>query len=215
MMKDLLFAATASLSVLASVNAQVVLEPPDKTIKVGKEEITCIAISPKGDRLLVGTADGADVMDIGTGKRVYHFPFKEDESTVVYHVLFNDNGEFAMLAGFTGKREVYDMKTGKQDRDLALYKWLPTSLDMKKLNLKTGNSPFDRYYQQLSATHGEFTAKADKNGTVVFTDKNAAAVQTLKYPENKDQHHRAPCLFTEEHFITGTDDGRVLYYKLR
>lgn len=214
-MKKHLLSAVTVIALSASVHAQVVLEPAEKTIKCGKAEVTCIAISPKGDRLLVGTADGADVMDINTGKRVYHFPFNQDGSTVVYHAIFNDNGEFVMLAGFTGKREVYDMKTGKQDRDLALYRWLPTGLQLKALGLKTGNSPFDRYYQQQSATHGEFTAKADKDGSVVFTDKSSAAVQTLKYAENKDQHHRAPCLFTDEHFITGTDDGRVLYYKLR
>jgi hypothetical protein len=154
-------------------------------------------------------------MDIETGKKVYHLPFNQDGSTIVYHAMFNDNGEYVMLAGFTGKRQLYDMKTGKEDRDLSPYRWLPTSLDMKKLNLKIGNSPFDRYYQQASATHGDHTAKADKDGIVVFTDKDSKAVQTLKYPENKDQHHRAPCLFAGDHFITGTDNGQVLYYKLR
>lgn len=214
-MKKHLFAAIVAIVACTTAQAQVVLEPAEKTIKCGRAEVTCIAISPKGDRLLVGTADGADLMDITTGKRVYHFPFDEDGSKAVYHVIFNDNGEFAMLAGFTGKREVYDLKNGQQDRNLAPHKWLPTGLQLKAIGLKLGNSPFDRFYQQSSATHGEYTAKADKDGTVVFTDKSSAAVQTLKYPENKDQHHRAPCLFTEEHFITGTDDGRVLYYKLR
>lgn len=50
---------------------------------------------------------------------------------------------------------------------------------------------------------------------MVFTRKDGAAVQTLRFPENKDTHHRAPCLFHEGSFITGTDNGRVLFYTLR
>lgn len=207
--------STILLTSVAFACAQTVFEPADKTIKGDKAEVTFIAISPKGDRIVVCTDKGAEVMDLNTGKAVYHFAFNEDQSTVVYYALFNDNGEFLMLAGFTGKREVYDMKTGKQDRDLGPIKWLPNSLALKAMGLKTGNTPFDRYYQQSTATHGDITARADKDGAVVFTGKDGAAVQTLKFPENKDQHHRAPCVFTEDHFITGTDDGRVLFYKLR
>lgn len=194
---------------------QAVLEPAARTIKCTKVEVTCLAISPKGDRILVGTADGAELMDLETGKRVHRFAFMEDKSTVVYHTMFNDNGEYVMLAGFTGKRAVFDVKTGKQEGNLALFRWLPNSLAMKTLGLKTTNSPFDRYYQQETATHDGIIVKADKNGAVVFTNKEGAAIQTLTFPENKDQHHRAPCLFHEGSFITGTDDGRVMFYTLR
>ncbi len=197
------------------VHAQEVLEPASRTILCDKAEVTCLAISPKGDRLLVGTDKGAELMDLTTGKRVYRFDFNEDKSTAVYLCIFNDNGEFVMLAGFTGKREVYDVKTGKEDRDLGPIKWLPNSLALKAMGLKTGNTPFDRYYQQVSAMHGDITAKADKDGAVVFTGKDGAAIQTLKFPENKDPHHLAPCLFTDAEFITGTDNGKVMFYTLR
>lgn len=207
--------AAILLTAAVPVSAQAVLEPAARTITCQKAEVTCLAISPKGDRILVGMNKGADLMDLETGKRVYHFDFNEDGSTAVYHCIFNENGEFLMLAGFTGKREVFDVKTGKQDRNLGPIKWLPNSLAMKAMGLKLGNSPFDRYYQQEEAKHGDITAKADKDGTVVFTGKDGAAIQTLKFPENKDQHHRAPCLFTDTQFITGTDDGRVMFYTLR
>ena len=213
-MKHLLFSAIA-IAISFVGNAQAVLDPAAKTIRLDKCEVTCLAISPKGDRILVGTDKGADLMDLITGKRVYHFDFAEDKSTIVYHCIFNDNGEYVMLTGLTGKREVFDVKTGKQEGNLALFKWLPNSLAMKAIGLKMGNTTFDRYYQQETAQHGEITAQADKDGIVVFTNKESVAIQTLKYPENKDQHHRAPCLFTDAEFITGTDDGRVMFYTLR
>ncbi len=213
-MKHLLLSAIA-IAICTFSNAQAVLDPPAKTIRLEKAQVTFLAIAPKGDRILVGTDKGADLMDLTTGKRVFHFPFMEDNSTIVYDAMFNENGEYLMLAGFTGKREVFDLKTGKQEGNLALFKWLPNSLAMKAIGLKMGNTTFDRYYQQETATHGDITAKADKDGVVVFTNKEGAALQTLKQPENKDQHYRAACLFTDSDFITGTDDGRVLFYTLR
>lgn len=210
-----LFAALAAATLTSFATAQVVLDPPAKTIKCDKAEVTCLAIAPKGDRILVGTDKGAELRDLTTGKRIAQFPFNEDGSTAVYHCAFNDNGEFVVLIGLTGKREVWESNTGKQDKMLAHHRWIPDAIRTRELGLKMGNSPFDRFYQQLEARHGAYTAKADKNGTVVFTDKDGNAVQTLTYPENKDQHHRAPCLFADKWFITGTDDGRVLFYDLR
>jgi hypothetical protein len=205
----------AALAFAGALCAQAVLEPAARTIQCTKAAVTCLAVSPKGDRLLVGLDDGADLIDLTTGKRQYHFAFDEDGSTAVYHAIFNENGEYVMLAGFTGKRRVFDVKTGEQDRNLAPFKWLPNSLALKALGLKTGNSPFDRYYQQEEARRGEITAKADKDGSVVFTGADGAAVQTLSFPGNKDVHHRAPCLFHEGSFITGTDNGKVIFYTLR
>lgn len=213
MMQRSLLAALGGLLMIAA-HAQAVLEPAARTIRCAKAEVTCLAIAPKGDRVLVGTDKGAELRDINTGKLVARFDFEEDGSTAVYHVAFNENGEFVVLIGFTGKREVWDVKNGKQDRMLANHGWIPDAVRTKQLGLKMGNSPFDRFYQQEEAKHGDITAKADKNGVVVFTNTEGAAVQTLKFPENKDQHHRAPCLFTDAEFITGTDDGRVLFYTL-
>ena len=210
------FAAVASLNLARQASAQAVLEPIARTIECGKAEVVFLAVAPKGDRLLVGTAKGADVMDLETGKRVFHLAFMEDDNETVYYAQFNDNGEYVMLSGFTGKREIWDMKTGKKEGgNLSNFPWMPNSLAMKKLNMKIGNSPFDRFYQQERAQHGELTAQADKNGAVVFTGKDGAAVQTLLFLENKDQQHRSPCVFNGNEFITGTDNGKVLFYTLR
>ena len=208
---------TALATVAAVVlHAQAVLEPVTRTVRSEKSEVLFLTMAPKGDRLLVGTAKGADVVDIESGKRVFHLAFEEDGSQHVWYAQFNDNGEYVMLAGFTGKREIWDMKTGKKEGgNLSNFAWMPNSLAMKKLNLKVGNSPFDRFYQQETAQHGDITAKADKDGAVVFTGKDGAAIQTLRFPENKDQHHRAPCFFHEDRFITGTDSGMLLFYTLR
>lgn len=196
------------------VSAQVVLDPPAKVIEIGKGQVTCLAIAPKGDRILVGTDRGADLRDLETGKRVAEFAYNEDGSTIVYHCAFNDNGEFVVLIGFDGTREVWDVKTGKQDKRLAMYKWIPDAIRTRDLGLKKGNSAFDRFYQQGKAEHGDIAAHADKEGSVVFTDRDGNALQTLTFPKNKDKLYRAPCLFLENRFITGTDDGRVLFYDL-
>jgi len=206
--------AIAAVSFLFA-NAQAVLDPPARTIQLEKLEVTCLAIAPKGDRVLVGTSKGAYLHDLETGKKMLTFPFNEDESTTVYSVAFNDNGEYVVLIGFTGKRAVFDVKTGKQDKDLMNHRWIPDPRALKAMGLVMGNSPFDRFYQQPEATHNGIRAKAEKNGAVIFTDATGAEVQRLTYAENKDQHHRAPCLFTESQFVTGTDNGRVLFYDLR
>lgn len=208
----MLAAAFAVLALQAS--AQVVLEPAAKTIKLGKAEITSLAIAPKGDRILVGTDSGAELRDLESGKRVAQFPYEEDGSKAVYHIAFNENGEFVVLIGYAGTREVWDVKSGKQDRMLARQRWIPDAIRTRDMGLKKGNSNFDRFYQQSEAEQDGITARADKDGAVVFTDADGNALQTLTFSENKDPHHRAPCLFHDGQFITGTDDGRVLFYEL-
>lgn len=195
-------------------SAQVVLDPPAKVFELGKSQVTCFAIAPKGDRILVGTDRGAELRDLETGKRVAEFPYNEDGSTTVYHAAFNDNGEYVVLIGFAGTREVWDVKTGKQDKRLSMYKWIPDAIRTRDLGLKKGNSNFDRFYQQSKAEHGDVVAHADKEGTVVFTDADGNALQTLTFPKNKDKLYRAPCLFHDNRVIIGTDDGRVLFYDL-
>lgn len=214
MMLRNLFVLPALLVLPFLANAQVVLEPAARTIRCAKAEVTCLAIAPKGDRILVGTDKGAELMDINTGKRVQSFPFSEDKSTAVYHVGFNDNGEYVVLIGATGKRQVWDVKTGEQQKVLNPHRWIPDATRVREMGLTIKNSLFDRFYQQSEAKHADVTARADKNGTVVFTNADGGTLQTLKFAENKDQHHRAPCLFTDEAFITGTDDGRVVFYTL-
>ena len=195
-----------------SLSAQVFKEPAVRTIKLAKCEVTCLALAPKGDRILVGTGKGAELWDIESGKRVQSFPYAEDGSTAVYHASFNANGEFVVLIGHSGKREVWDVKSGKVDKTLQGHTWIPDPRAVKAMGLDMKNSTFDRFYQQLEARNGDIVAKAVEKGGVEFRDASGTVVQKLSFPENKDQHHRAPCLFTEAQFVTGTDDGRVLFY---
>lgn len=213
MLRTLTTAVAAATLLFA--NAQAVLEPARQVIKGDKLEVTCLAMAPKGDRVLVGTSKGAYLYDLASGKKLMTFPFNEDESTTVYHVAFNENGEYVVLIGFTGKRAVFDVKSGKQDKDLMNHRWIPDPRALKAMGLAMGNSSFDRFYQQSEATRNGIRAKADKNGAVSFTDANGVEVQRLSFAENKDQHHRAPCLFTDTQFVTGTDDGQVFFYDLR
>lgn len=209
------FALLAVSCTASFAPAQVLLVPPVKTIRCEKAEITGVVVAPKGDRILVLSSKGAELRDLETGKRVVDFPYNEDGTSTVYHGAFNENGEFVVLIGFAGTREVWDVKTGKQDKEIRRYAaWIPDAIRTRGLGLKKGNSGFDRYYQQTEAKQGPIIAKAAKDGAVVFTDAEGNALQTLTFPENKDQHHMAPCLFHEGQFITGTDDGRVLFYDL-
>ena len=198
-----------------SLNAQAVLEPVARTMQCEKAEVLFLTVAPKGDRILVGTTKGADVMDLVSGKRVFHLDFMEDNSPAVYYALFNDNGEYVMLAGFTGKREIWDMKKGtKEGGNLSNFDWMPNSLAMKKLNLKIGNSPFDRFYQQAELKDGDRLFRAVKDGVVEVTDAEGKVVQRLQFPENKDQHHRAPLLRWQDWLLVGADDGRVLFFRM-
>lgn len=203
-----------TLAVSAILQGQVVLEPPT-TIKLGsKAACSCLALSPKGDRLLVGTLKGAELVDIRSGKRVFSFAYEEDGSGSVYHCAFNDNGEFVVLIGATGKRQVWSAASGKRETNITVHRWVPDAVRIREMGLSLKNSLFDRFYLQGEAKHGDRSVRADRNGTIIFADDEGRAVQTLKYAENKDQHHRAPLLFADDLFFTGTDDGRVLIYGL-
>jgi WD40 repeat protein len=214
MLRSLALSLFGTASLL--LNAQVVTTPPAKTIRnTAKAEVVSLVISPKGDRVLVGLNKGAELYDIESGKKVRAFPFNEDDGTAVYHAAFNDNGEKVVLVGHTGKRTVWNVKTGEQEMVLRdNMTWIPEPTKLRAMGLEGKNSNFDRFYQQSEAKHGDITVRTGKHGLIEFMDAENKVVQKLEYPENKDQHHRAPLLFWEEWFITGTDDGRVLFYKL-
>lgn len=199
----------------AEVCAQVVAEPAERTIRTARAGVTCIAISPKGDKMVVGLSKGAELIDLISGKKLFSFPYMEDGQQVVYYAAFNENGEYLVLIGHSGKRQVWDVKTGKQEKIITPFRWIPDARQVKAMGLDITNSAFDRYYQQAEAQHDSFKARAVKDGVVEFLDPEGQVVQKLAFPENKDVHHRAPCLFHEGRFITGTDDGRVLFYTLR
>ena len=212
MLRQLFMAAAISPFL---ISAQVIDPAPVKTIKVSKAEVVALAIAPKGDRILVGTDKGAELYDLESGKKVQSFPFNEDGSTVTYHVGFNENGEYALLIGHSGKREVWDVKTGKQEKVLAPHKWIPDPRTVKEMGFDMKNSTFDRFYQQMEVQHNDHTFRAVKDGAIEVEGADGKAVQKLEFKENKDQHHRAPLLIHESQLITGTDDGRVLFYTLQ
>ncbi len=209
-----LLTVLGALTLSISLNAQALLDPPAKTIKCNKAEATYLAIAPKGDRILVCNEKGAELRDIDTGKLIADFAYDEDGTSTVYYGAFNENGEYVVLIGYTGKREVWNVTTGKRDKNLALYKWIPDAIRTREKGLKLGNSAFDRFYQQTEAKEGDLTAHAVKDGAVVFTAADGNAVQTLSFPDNKDKQHLAPTLFYNGQFITATDDGKVLFYNL-
>ncbi len=196
------------------LHAQAVNEPPARTLRTAKAQVTALAVAPKGDRVLVGLDKGAELIDLESGKRVHAFPYGEDGGTAVYHVAFNDNGEFVVLIGHSGKRTVWNAKTGKQEKVITPHRWIPDPRRVKAMGLDMKNSTFDRFYQQGRAEAGPYTATAGTHGQVQFTDADGRVVQKLEFPDNKDRHHRAPLLVHDGHLLVGTGDGRVLFYAI-
>lgn len=189
-----------------------VSQTPSRTIRTGRMAVTALAVSPKGDHVLVGLADGAVYHDIGSGKKVHAFGYSEDGGTAVYYVAFNENGEFAVLIGHSGKRTVWNTVTGEQDKMINPHRWIPDPREVKAMGLEMSNSTFDRFYQQTEVRIGDVLVRSGKKGIVEFLDADGKVIRTLDFPENKDQHHRAPLLLWEGTLLVGTDDGRVMFY---
>ncbi len=196
------------------VRSQVVNEPPARTIRVTKAGVVSLAVSPKGDQLLVGLTKGAELYDLESGKRIHAYAYSEDGGTAVYHVGFNENGEYAVLIGHSGKRTVWGVGTGKQEKVISEHRWVPDPRAVKAMGLDMKNSTFDRFPQQGELDLGKVKARSGKHGIVEFLDADGKVMQKLTVPENKDQHHRAPLLMHEGSLLVGTDDGRVLFYPL-
>jgi WD40 repeat protein len=208
-------AVSAALLSTVAIVAQVVEPMPARTLRTTKAEVVSFAVSPKGDHLLVGLNKGAELYQLESGKRVHAFPYEEDGGTAVYHVGFNDNGEYVVLIGHSGKRTVWGVKTGKQEKVISDHRWVPDPRTVKAMGLDMKNSTFDRFYQQATLDMGAHTARTGKHGLVEFVDGDGNVVQKLEFPENKDQHHRAPLLLLDGMLLVGTDDGRVLFYPVR
>lgn len=200
--------------IATAATAQVVTTPAERTLRASKAEVVSLAIAPKGDRLLVGLNKGAEVIDLETGKKVFALPYNEDGGTAAYYAAFNDNGEYAVLIGHSGKRVVYSMKDGKPQPSLQQHRWVPDPRATKAMGLEMANSTFDRFYQQAELKHGGHTLRAVKDGAVEVVSDDGKVLQRLEFPENKDQHHRAPLLIWQGKLLVGTDDGRVLFYAL-
>ena len=215
MLKHILLPVMLTAWLAPIAMAQVVAAPAAKTIRTAKAEVVSFAIAPKGDRMLVGLGKGAELIDLETGKKLFALPYNEDGGTAVYHVAFNENGEFAVLIGHSGKRTVWNLKNGKQEPSLTQHRWVPDPRAVKAMGLDMANSTFDRFYQQMEVKHRDHTLRSVKHGTVEVLDAEGKVVQKLEDPENKDQHHLAPLLLWEQWLLVGTDDGRVLFYTLR
>ncbi len=194
--------------------AQVVLTPEARSIRTSKAEVVALAISPRGDQLLVGLDKGAELIDLESGKRIHAFPYSEDGGTAVYSVGFNENGEYVVLIGYSGKRTVWSVKSGKQEKVLSDHRWVPDPRAVKAMGLDMKNSTFDRFYQQSEASVGNYSARTGKHGLVEFVDAEGTVVQKLEFPDSKDQHHRTPLLVHEDHLLAGTDSGSVLFYSI-
>lgn len=211
-----LFAALLLPMLLSTsiLNAQVVDPVAARTLRTTKAEVVSLAISPKGDQLLVGLDKGAELYDLESGKRVHAYGYNEDGGTAVYHVGFNDNGEYAVLIGHSGKRTVWGVKTGKQEKVMSDHRWVPDPRAVKAMGFDMKNSTFDRFYQQMEVKHGDNAIRAGKHGSVEFMDTDGKVLQKLEFFDNKDQHHRSPLLVYEGQLLVGADDGRVLFYTL-
>lgn len=211
MKRSILLVATVTT---ALAHAQIVQTPAERTLRTTKAEVVCLAVAPKGDRLLVGLNKGAELIDIESGKKLLTIPYNEDGSMAVYHAAFNDNGEYAVLIGHSGKRVVYSTTSGKPQPSLQQHRWVPDPRAVKAMGLDMSNSTFDRFYQQAELKDGDRLFRAVKDGVVEVTDAEGKVVQRLQFPENKDQHHRAPVLRWQEWLLVGTDDGRVLFFRM-
>ncbi len=209
-----LFVAVAVTAAAPLVPAQAVKSPAERTLRASKAEIACIAVAPKGDRLLVGLNKGAELIDLETGKKLLTIPYNEDGSMAVYHVAFNENGEYVLLIGHSGKRVVYHAVSGKPQPSLQQHRWVPDPRAVKAMGLDMSNSTFDRFYQQAELKDGDRLFRAVKDGAVEVIDAEGQVIQRLEFPENRDHHHRAPLLRWQEWLLVGTDDGRVLFYRV-
>lgn len=206
-----------AFAVLPSLIAvgQVISVPAERELKATKSEVVSLTVAPKGDRLLVGLDKGAELYDLESGKRIFALPYNEDGGTAVYYVAFNENGEYAVLIGHSGKRVVWSMKTGKPEPSLVQHRWVPDPRAVKAMGLDMSNSTFDRFYQQVEVKLGDRTLKSSKGGMVNVLDADGKSLQELEQPDNKDQHHVPPVLLWQQWLLTGTDDGRVLFYAIR
>jgi len=186
---------------------------PARTIRTSRQQVVALAVAPKGDRLLMGSDKGAELLDMEKGKRLQQFAYEADGSTAVYHAAFNANGEKLVLIGHSGKRRVWNITTGEEEKVLRDNLWIPEATAVRAMGLDMKNSGFDRFYQQTEAVHGDLRFRSVENGAVQVL-RGDKPLTTITIPENKDRLYRAPVLVHDGRLLVGTDDGRVLFYTL-
>lgn len=190
-----------------------------KEIKGLKDNVICIAVSPKGDKMVVGFSEYAALFDLNKGKKIHVFKHAEGGATSVNYVDFSPNGEFVITVGLNGKRQIWRVEDGKEEIDLGKHHdWLLEPKFIKeKLGLKVGNSEFDTYYCQKNAMvpGTNIYAYAMKGGVVKFKDNSTEKeLKEIKLECNKNILHYPPVYFfgPKKLFITGDDNGTIFVY---
>ncbi len=189
------------------------LSVPARAIRTSRQQVVALAVAPKGDRLLIGSDKGGELIDMEKGRRLQQFAYEADGSTVVYHVGFNANGEKIVLIGHSGKRRVWNLVTEAEEKVLRENLWIPEATAVRAMGLDMKNSSFDRFYQQTEVQHGDLRFRAAENGAVQVL-RDDKPLTTITVAENKDRLYRAPLLVHDSQLLVGTDDGRVLFYAL-
>lgn len=203
--------------------AQVVESKAFMTLKCAKSPVMCMAVSPKGNVMAIGLGEYAELWDIDRGKRL-HLLKHETPGGVrsVCYVSFNPDGEFVCTVDYKGKRKVWAVSSGKEDKYLKNHnEWMPAPNFVKnELGLKMSNTAFNRYYVMRQSQHPndkDIVARSSKKSSVLFENTADRSIeQELAFPGTKDRLHLFPVYFAPdgELFVTGNDVGAVFLYRV-
>mgnify|MGYP002625447175 CR=1 FL=1 len=201
-----------------SASAQVVSSEPEKEFKC-KGQIYVLGVNATGDKLIAGTDDGAQVFDMGNGKKLFDLEFEDNRhDKAVFYLAFDETGRYCAGVGRYGARVVWDLETGDIVENANSMHWLPTSADTKNLGLNTKNAETDFPYQQREATvPGDDDKLATAKGCKIefFSTSAYKVVQTLTIEGAKTTALLPPVYFEGEYLITATDAGTIGFYKLQ
>ena len=204
-------------------SAQIVEKDPYMTLKCAKTPVMAVCISPKGNVIGIGLGEYAELWDIEKGKKLFVLKHETPGGVkTVCHISFSPNGEYVATVDYKGKRKVWSVKKGTEDKYLKNYtEWLPDPDFIKNtLGLKMSNSGFDQFYTQKEADHPkdkDIVARSTKTSTVEFHNTSDGAIeQELTFRDTKNKLHLYPVYFDDygDIFITGSDQGEVYLYKI-
>ena len=211
--------AAAGLFLWQSLSAQIIDPTPTYTIKGLKDRVTCVKISPKGDMVLAGFGQYAALYDIEKGKKVAVFEHEYNRISAIYAVYFDDDGDRVCTVDMKGKRRFWDAYSGKLMTPSASTEFGPDPRAVTALGLGTKNSENNYYYTQreVDLPNLKMKAKSVRGGSIqIINNENEKVVQEIKFEKNKDRFHEPPCYVSSDDawFVTGTDAGEILLYKL-
>jgi len=218
-MKNVLFFFVAALFSAHIVTAQQIVDPePSNTIKGLKERVTCIKVSPKGDRVLVGFGEFAALYDIDSGKKVAVFEHVMNSISAIYDVGFNDDGSLVYTIDLKGKVRYWEAENGKLRMLGPTLAFSPDPREVIKLGLIKSNKANNYYYLQneVELPGKSIAVKSIAGASIQFLDKDSKVVQEIKFVENKDRFHMPPVVVSPDGqwLITGTDRGEIRFYSL-